>query len=124
MRLAIANEPTTAIAHTGRGTTLPAGAYPVAELDGAADRGETYVTGPDGLLVQVNTSDSAITVIGIQPAVVDALKFARDDVIDQRASISVVDELITCRLARYDDDGELIVQQAGWDLLKILEATS
>lgn len=53
-------EETTAIAHTGRGVRIAAGVYEVVDIDGAADHGVTYLTGPDGLCA-VNPNDPAIT---------------------------------------------------------------
>ena len=63
-RTAIVRQPTIAIAHTGNGTTLPAGTYEVAELDGAAERGQMFLIGPGGLLVQVDPRDPNITIEG------------------------------------------------------------
>lgn len=60
IRLAIVNKPSAAIDHTGHGITIKAGSYPVADLDGTAERGEAYVT-LNGKLVQINSSDPAIT---------------------------------------------------------------
>ena len=62
-RSAIVSHETTAIAHTGRGFRLPAGTYQVADLDGAAERGELYLFGPDnGDLVRVNPHDTNISI--------------------------------------------------------------
>lgn len=60
---AIINTATTALHHTGRGVQLPAGSYPVVDIDGAADRGVLYVTGPDGNLIGLNPTDPAVTVV-------------------------------------------------------------
>lgn len=54
---------TTAIHHTGRGCRLPAGIYEVVDIDGAADRGVTYLSGPeDGALVCVSLTDHRIDI--------------------------------------------------------------
>ncbi len=62
MRTVIVNAATTAIAHTGHAMTLPAGTYEVAELDGVAERGELFITGPGGALVQVDPNGPNIAV--------------------------------------------------------------
>jgi len=51
---------TTVILHAGRGGTLPAGHYEVAELDGT--QGQLFLTGPDGDLVQADPYDPNITI--------------------------------------------------------------
>lgn len=63
-RVANVSAPSTAIAHTGRATTLPPGRYAVVELDGTAERGEVYVTGPDGALVLINQRDRNVMIEG------------------------------------------------------------
>ncbi len=60
-RLAITDEPTTALHHTGHGFTLPAGTYEVVEIDGADDDRIVYITGPDGDLCGLNPHDPAVT---------------------------------------------------------------
>lgn len=51
-----------AIAHTGRGVTLPAGTYEVVDLDGV-DEALAYVRGPDaGKLVCIGRRDPGITI--------------------------------------------------------------
>jgi hypothetical protein len=59
--LAILNEQITGIAHTGRVAELPAGAYEVVDIDGAADRNVAVVRGPDGLLVTISADDPHAT---------------------------------------------------------------
>jgi hypothetical protein len=61
-RVANVTAPSLAIAHTGRATTLVPGRYEVAELDGAAERGEVYVHNLDGALVRINPGDRNITI--------------------------------------------------------------
>jgi hypothetical protein len=60
-RTAVVHTDTTAIAHTGRAFTLPAGEYPVVDIDGADERGVRYLDGPDDALVCVSGSDPNIT---------------------------------------------------------------
>jgi hypothetical protein len=61
-RIAVVSRDSIAIAHTGRATTLVPGRYEVAELDGAAERGEVYVHNLDGALVRINHRDRNITI--------------------------------------------------------------
>jgi len=59
--LAISPNPISGIAHTGRPVKLPAGAYEVVDIDGAADRNVAVVRGPDGLLVTISAGDPHTT---------------------------------------------------------------
>lgn len=52
---------TTAIAHTGRGASLPAGRYEVAHLDGVDESSVLYIHGPGDDLMCVNRHDSNIS---------------------------------------------------------------
>jgi hypothetical protein len=53
---------TTAIAHTGRGTTLPPGRYEVAHLDGVDENSVLYIHGPNnGALMCVDRHDPNIS---------------------------------------------------------------
>jgi hypothetical protein len=64
MEFATVTEPTgiSAIAHTGRGVTLPAGRYEVVALDGVASE-LAYVKGPDGgKLVCIGRNDPGVTI--------------------------------------------------------------
>lgn len=61
-RIAVITATSRAIAHTGKGVDLPPGRYGVAELDGAAERGQVYVHGPNGWLTLINRNDPNITI--------------------------------------------------------------
>lgn len=61
-RTVVVRKPSIATAHTGKGIMLPVGRYEVAALDGTAERGEVYVTGPDRTLVRINQRDPNITI--------------------------------------------------------------
>lgn len=51
-----------AIAHTGKGVTLPAGRYEIVDLDGV-DEALAYVRGPDnGKLVCIGRNDPGVTI--------------------------------------------------------------
>lgn len=60
---AIINTTATAISHTGRGVRIPAGSYPVVEIDGAAERGLLYFTGPGEKLTCLTLADPAVSVV-------------------------------------------------------------
>lgn len=60
-KVAIVSADTAAIAHTGRGRVLPAGRYEAHDIDGAAERGVVYLTGPDGDLVCISAQDPNVT---------------------------------------------------------------
>lgn len=61
-RIATVSQRTTVVTHTGHAGKLPAGRYKVADLDGTTDRGELFLTGPDGKLVKVDPQDPNITI--------------------------------------------------------------
>lgn len=62
MRLAIVTDPIPALAHTGRGCTLPVGAYRVVDIDGAGPN-LVYVHGPNnGDLVAFDPTFDGVTI--------------------------------------------------------------
>jgi hypothetical protein len=63
-RTATVTAPTTAIAGDGRGFTLQPGVYEFVDIDGAAERCEAYLMGPEGALVCVSATDSNVTISG------------------------------------------------------------